>query len=70
MYVKGNEIPPNAVVWGDDNGRPLYVCRSFYEVSVRLLFDNALYSPVLMPRSLPGKDAYVLKHASVTVASD
>ena len=36
MYVKGNEIPPDAVVWGDDNGRPLYVCRSFYEVSVRL----------------------------------
>ncbi|THH14529.1 hypothetical protein EW146_g5810 [Bondarzewia mesenterica] len=31
MLVKGGRIPSNAVVWGDENGRPAYICRSFYE---------------------------------------
>lgn len=35
VYVEGHNIPPNAVVAGDERGKPLYVARTFFEGTLR-----------------------------------
>lgn len=35
LYVEGHNIPPNAVVAGDERGKPLYVARTFFEGTLR-----------------------------------
>ncbi|TFY76983.1 hypothetical protein EWM64_g7031 [Hericium alpestre] len=34
LFVEGHDIPANAMVAGDDRGRPLYIARAFYEGSL------------------------------------
>ncbi|KAI0322051.1 hypothetical protein OF83DRAFT_1167959 [Amylostereum chailletii] len=36
VFVEGTDIPPNAIVGGDDRGRPLYIARAFYEGGLQL----------------------------------
>ncbi|KAI0736421.1 hypothetical protein C8Q72DRAFT_878825 [Fomitopsis betulina] len=36
LYVEGHNIPPNAVVAGDERGKPLYVARTFFEGTLQI----------------------------------
>ncbi|KZT70864.1 hypothetical protein DAEQUDRAFT_170695 [Daedalea quercina L-15889] len=36
IYVEGHNIPPNAVIAGDDRGKPLYVARTFFEGTLQI----------------------------------
>lgn len=32
VFVKGKDIPPNAIIAGEERRRPLYIARTFFEV--------------------------------------
>ncbi|KXN85735.1 hypothetical protein AN958_10918 [Leucoagaricus sp. SymC.cos] len=36
VLVRGNNIPPNAIIAGEDKRRPLYIARTFYEGGVHI----------------------------------
>jgi len=43
VLVQGKNIPPNAIIAGEDKRRPLYVARTFWEVSQFIVLSK--YSP-------------------------
>ncbi|KAH9933451.1 uncharacterized protein B0H18DRAFT_983761 [Fomitopsis serialis] len=36
VYVEGHNIPPSAVIAGDERGKPLYVARTFFEGTLQI----------------------------------
>ena len=37
VLVHGKGIPPNAIVAGEERRQPLYIARTFYEVSIIII---------------------------------
>lgn len=41
VLIHGKNIPPNAIVAGEDRRKPLYIARTFWEVGESLIHDTS-----------------------------